>query len=298
VRVAVTGASGYVGRFIVAELLAHGVEVRAWARASTDRSGFPGTLDWVEGGLRQPNSIGPLLRGVDAVVHAAFEHRPGRYRGGEGEDLEGFLAANLAGSLTLMRRAREAGVGRFVFISSRAVYGRRIAGRALDEDHPAFPDTAYGAMKAAIEAFVASWGQDWQVCAVRPTGVYGLTHPARRSKWFGLVEAALAERAYPNARGGTEVHGADVARAVWLLLRAQDVAGQVYNCSDLYVADRDVAAIVQGLTGAVGPLHDSPLKPPGNVMETGRLRALGMRFGGRQLLERTVAELVEAVRRQ
>jgi nucleoside-diphosphate-sugar epimerase len=298
VRVAVTGASGYVGRFIVAELLAHGVEVRAWARASTDRSGFPGTLDWVEGGLRQPNSIGPLLRGVDAVVHAAFEHRPGRYRGGEGEDLEGFLAANLSGSLTLMRRAREAGVGRFVFISSRAVYGRRLPGRALDEDHPAFPDTAYGAMKAAIEAFVASWGEDWRVCALRPTGVYGLAHPVRRSKWFGLVEAVLAERVYPNARGGTEVHGADVARAVWLLLGAPGVAGQVYNCSDLYVADRDVAAIVQGLTGAVGPLHDSPLKPPGNVMETGRLRALGMRFGGRPLLERTVAELVEAVRRQ
>jgi nucleoside-diphosphate-sugar epimerase len=298
VRVAVTGASGYVGRFIVAELLARGVEVRAWARTSTDRSGFTGPVAWVEGGLREPGSIGPLIDSVDAVVHAAFEHLPGRYRGGEGDDLDGFLAANLTGSLTLMRRAREAGVGRFVFLSSRAVYGRRVAGRALDEDHPVFPDTHYGAMKAAVEAFVASWGRDWQVCALRPTGVYGLAHPVRRSKWYGLVEAVLAAQAYPNARGGTEVHGSDVARAVWLLLTAPEVGGQVYNCSDLYVADRDVALIVQRLTGVAGPLPEPPASPPSNVMETGRLRALGMMFGGRALLERAVAELVEAVRRR
>lgn len=295
-RVAVTGASGYVGRFIVAELLGRAVEVRAWARPSTDRTGFPGPVQWIEGGLRGPESIGPLVHGVDAVVHAAFEHLPGRYRGGEGDDLESFLAANLTGSLTLMRRAREAGVGRFVFLSSRAVYGRRIEGRPLDEDHPAFPDSHYGAMKAAIEAFVASWGHDWQVCALRPTGVYGLTHPVSRTKWHGLVEAMLAERPWAGARGGTEVHGADVARAVWLLLTAPDVAGQAFNCSDLYVSDRDVALIVQRLTGAAGPLPTEPASPPANVMATGRLQALGLRFGGRPLLERTVAELIAAVR--
>lgn len=297
--VAVTGATGYVGRFVVAELLARGAEVRALTRPGSDRGGFPGPVAWVEGDLRQPGALAALVAGSDAVVHAAFEHRPGRYRGGEGDDLDGFLAANLDGSLALMRLAREAGAGRFVFLSSRAVYGRRLPDRPLDEDHPALPDTHYGAYKAAVEAFISAWGlgDGWQACALRPTGVYGLTHPVERSKWHGLVAAVLDGRPWPEARGGTEVHGADVARAVWLLLTTPDVAGRAYNCSDLYVTSRDVAEIAQRLTGARGPLPDQPSAPPAKVMETGRLRALGLEFGGRPLLERTVAGLVEAVRR-
>jgi UDP-glucose 4-epimerase len=295
-RVAVTGAGGYVGRFVVADLLARGVAVRAWARAGTDRSGFPGPVAWVEGGLREPASATALLEGADALVHCAYEHVPGRYRGGEGDDLDGYLAANLAGTLGLLRRAREAGVARAVFLSSRAVYGRHIATRPLDEDHPARPDTHYGAYKAAVEAFLSAWGAaDWQACALRPTGVYGLTHPVARSKWHGLVSAVLAGRPWPGSRGGTEVHGGDVARAVWLLLTAPQVAGETYNCSDLYVTDRDVAGIAQRIAGVGGPLPDPPPAPPANVMHTGRMRALGMTFGGRALLERTVAELVEAV---
>jgi nucleoside-diphosphate-sugar epimerase len=295
--VAVTGASGYVGRFVVADLLRHGVAVRAWARAGTDRSGFPGPVEWVPGGLRDVAGMAAFVAGADAVVHAAYEHVPGRYRGGEGPDLAGYLAANLGGTLALLEAARAARVRRFVFLSSRAVYGRRLADRPLDEDHPAWPDTHYGAYKAAVEAFLASFAAaGLEACALRPTGVYGLVHPIRRSKWHDLVAAVLAGRPWANARGGTEVHGADVARAVRLLLTSPDVAGRAYNCSDLYVADRDVAEIVQAVAGVSGPLPDPPARLPTNVMDTGRLRALGLAFGGQALLERTVAELVAAVR--
>ena len=149
-RVAVTGAAGYVGRFVVAELLAQGWEVRAWARDGTDRGGFPGPVEWVEGGLERPESALPLVEGADALVHAAYRHLPGRYRGGEGQDLEGYLAANLTGTLSFLRRARAAGVERVVFLSSRAVYGRRLPDRPLDEDHPAWPDSHYGAYKEYV----------------------------------------------------------------------------------------------------------------------------------------------------
>ena len=84
-RVAVTGATGYVGRFIIAELLARGAEVRAWAREGTDCGGFPRAVTWIKGDLRGRRGIAALVEGADAVVHAAFEHVPGRYRGGEGD---------------------------------------------------------------------------------------------------------------------------------------------------------------------------------------------------------------------
>ena len=297
--IAVTGAAGYVGRFVVAELQGGRHRVRAWARPGTDRGGFAGPVEWVEGDLGRPESFAPLLAGTDALVHAAYAHLPGRYRGGDGDDLDGYLSVNLGGSLRLLDAARQTGVQRCVFLSSRAVYGRRIESRVLDEDHPVLPDSNYGAYKAAVEAFVASFAADgWDVCALRPTGVYGLTHPVERSKWFELVRTAIDGEAWPRARGSTEVHGADVASAVALLLEADGVAGRAFNCSDLYVTDRAVAEIVQGLTGSDGPLPDAPALPPANVMDCGALQALGSRFGGRALLERTVAELVEAVERR
>jgi hypothetical protein len=77
---------------------------------------------------------------------------------------------------------------------------------------------------------------------------------------------------------------------------APRVAGETYNCNDLYVTDREVAGIAQRIAGVGGPLPDPPSAPPANTMRTGRLRALGMTFGGRALLERTVSKLVEAVR--
>lgn len=295
-RIAVTGATGYVGRFVVTGLQEEGHAVRALARAGADRGGFAPEPEWITGDLRDPAAVRALVEGADAVVHAAYQHVPGRYRGGEGDDLGGWLAANLTGGLDLMRAARAAGVGRFVLLSSRAVYGRRLPDRPLDEDHPAWPDSHYGALKEALEAFVASFAASgWTACALRPTGVYGRTWPLTRSKWHPLISTVLAGQPWPRPRAGTEVHGRDVAGAVLLLLHADGVAGRAFNCSDLAVSDRDVARIVHGIVGDIGPLPEQRTVEPLGIMDCAALTALGMRFGGRPLLEATVAELVDAV---
>jgi nucleoside-diphosphate-sugar epimerase len=134
------------------------------------------------------------------------------------------------------------------------------------------------------------------VSALRPTGVYGLTKPAPKSKWFELVCCALRSEPVPS-RAGTEVHGRDVADAVWRLLQAppEQVAGRMFNCSDLLVSTRDIVEIVQRISGASGPLPERPPEPR-QVMTCAGLEALGLRFGGRPLLERTVVDLVAAAR--
>jgi hypothetical protein len=101
-----------------------------------------------------------------------------------------------------------------------------------------------------------------------------------------------------SSRGGKEVHVADVARAVELLLRAEAraVAGHSFNCCDLYVAEEHVARIAKELTGS--PSEIAALnRGPKHQIDTRKIRALGMTFGGEPLLRRTVAELVEAHRR-
>lgn len=297
--IGVTGATGFLGRYLVRHLAAEGHRLRCWYRPSSDRGGldFPADrLEWVPGQLGDRAAAAALVRGADAVVHAALQWQgAGSRRSAAGDDLEGFLEANLMGSLRLIHAARSAGVGRFVFISTCAVHEVILADRPLDEAHPLWPTSAYGAHKAAIEKFVHSFGlgQGWPVCALRPTGIYGLAHPARDSRWFDLVGRVARGEPINSAAGGKEVHALDVARAVGVLLKADEraVAGQAFNCYDRYVAEQEVARIAKEQTGSPSPIADLN-RGPKHQIRTDKIRALGMTFGGEELLRQTVGELV------
>lgn len=293
--VALTGATGFIGRYILRHLVSRGDRCRCWYRPTSDRSGLEDLADaveWVEGHLGGP--VDPLVEDVEAVVHAALYHPGGGFRGSEGE-LSEFLRINLLGSLELMEGARRAGVRRFVFLSTCAVHEIILDDRPLDEAHPLWPTTHYGAHKAAIEKFVHSYGfgQGWEVCALRPTGVYGVAHPVQDSKWFRLIRRVKAGQRIETDRGGKEVHAADVARAVGILLEADGVAGQAYNCYDMYVSEAHVARIARDLCGSDAEIIDRN-RGPKHQIETGKIRALGMTFGGEALLRETIARLVEA----
>jgi nucleoside-diphosphate-sugar epimerase len=300
-RIAVTGATGFLGRYIVAHLNSLGHKCVCWHRPTSDLSGIDtrgGAVTWVEGSLGDPAAAEDLVQRCDAVVHAALD-RPGRgFRGAEG-DLVRFVEENVVGTIRLIEAARAAKVGRFVFISTGAVHEKILPGRQLDETHPAWPTSHYGAHKAAIEAFVHSYGfgMGYPICALRPTGIFGLAHPPSASKWFGLVRDVAWGQDVNCRGGGKEVHASDVARAAGLLLEADParVAGESFECYDRYVADLEVASIAKEISGSSSDLSgDAPT--PKNQIVTDKLRSLGMTFGGLPLLEQTVRELVAAAR--
>jgi nucleoside-diphosphate-sugar epimerase len=298
--VALTGATGYVGRFVVSELQHRGVQVRALARPESDRRGFAAPIDWIEGDLRSPDALRALVYGASAIVHMAYEHVPGRYRGGEGDDLDAWLAANVTGSLRLLTLAQQAGVSRLVFLSSRAVFSHTEPGRLLDESHPISPDTHYGAYKAAVESFLLSFRcrRDMQTFAVRPTGVYGVTWPMERSKWWDLVVRVMDGAADFPAGGGTEVYGGDVARVIWALLSQQHVKNSVFHLSDLFVTHRDVVRLARRFAQRPGPLPPTTPSPPANPLECRNLHALGIQLGGMSALETTIQNLVLAAQQR
>jgi nucleoside-diphosphate-sugar epimerase len=188
-------------------------------------------------------------------------------------------------------------VPRFVFISTCAVHEVILDDRPLDEAHPLWPTSHYGAHKAALEKFVHSYGlgEGWPICALRPTGIYGLAHPPGESRWYDLVGRVLRGEPVEAARGGKEVHAHDGARAVALLLTADEkrIAGQAFNCYDLYVAEEHVARIAAELAGGPAPAAGRN-RGPKHQIGTDKIRALGMTFGGEALLRQTVAELVKA----
>ncbi|MGH6925056.1 MAG: NAD-dependent epimerase/dehydratase family protein, partial [Propylenella sp.] len=134
--VAVTGATGYAGQYIVRRLLEGGAHVRAWRRASSNVSALLREVEWIEGGLTRPETAAALVKGADALVHAALDHAPGLYRGGEGSDLAGFIERNVGGSLSLLLAARKAEVERCIFVSTRAVFGVPEIAETIADDEP------------------------------------------------------------------------------------------------------------------------------------------------------------------
>lgn len=302
-RIAVTGGTGFLGRYVVRHLAGAGHELRCWHRPGSDRSGFDAearAVEWRPGQLGDAGAARELVRGAGAVVHAAVQWEGPRNRGRSSPgDPDVFFGVNLTGSLQLFRAAFDAGVPRFVFVSTCAVHEVILGDQPLDETHPLWPTSHYGAHKAALEAFVHSYGLGlgWPICALRPTGIYGLAHPPPASRWYDLVGQVLRGEPVATAKGGKEVHAADVARAVELLLGADAkvIAGQAYNCCDRYVAEQEVARIAKELTGSPSEIADLN-RGPKNQIDTRKLLALGMTFGGEPLLRRTVQELVEAHR--
>jgi nucleoside-diphosphate-sugar epimerase len=289
-RVVVSGGTGFVGRFVVEAFLGAGCEVVVAARTPPAEGFFSHRVRHATLVLGEAPHAG-LFDGVDCFVHAAFDHVPGKYRGGEGDDPEGFRRRNLDCSIAFFEAAMAAGVKTVVFLSSRAVYGTQPSGAVLTEETPPHPNTLYGEIKLAAERHLLSMASaDFRPIVLRVTGVYGVAGHSKDHKWSGLIDDYLAGRP-ASPRVATEVHGADLAEAVLLLTRSQQAG--VFNVSDIVVDRRDVLAIVKELSGC---RHVLPARADAgalHIMATVKLRSLGWQPGGLQLFEQTVRQMAQ-----
>ncbi|CDN49158.1 NAD-dependent epimerase/dehydratase family protein [Neorhizobium galegae] len=286
-KVLISGGTGLVGRYIVEGLIDAGYQVIVGGRSPPAPGFFSKPVEFA------PLSLDPALDQIEAFdeayffVHAAFDHLPGKYRGGEGNDPDRFRRLNLDGTVKLFETARKAGTRRAVFLSSRAVYDGQPAGTALDEGLALKPDSLYGEIKLWTEGALAELSAPgFATSSLRLTGVYGNLRP---TKWDMLFADYLAGRPVPS-RAGTEVHGRDIATAVRLMLETETgkIAGQVFNTSDILTDTNEI------LGSLSGPQHNLP--PPADrgivsVMSTDKLRALGWQPGGAPLLRQTITDL-------
>ncbi|KQP76527.1 NAD-dependent dehydratase [Methylobacterium sp. Leaf111] len=162
--IALTGATGFIGRHLLRSLSQRGFRVRVLLRRPVEVA--EGASSAVVGDLTRPMNMAAALAGVDAVVHSA-----GLSLTMSGTPEDDFRSSNTEATLRLAEAAVRARVQRFVFLSSiRAQTGISAAGIVTESDLAA-PTDAYGRSKLAAEAALAETGLDW--VALRPVLVYG-----------------------------------------------------------------------------------------------------------------------------
>ncbi len=193
--VAITGATGFIGRQITEDLLARGCRVRALTRAA--RQSSDDNLIWVRGSLENPPSLAELVTGADAVVHCAGQVR------GSSEAV--FTACNVTGSVSVMQAAQAAGsCKKFLFISSLAAR------------HPEL--SWYAKSKYVAEQQLQTLSGDMSLGIFRPTAVYGPGDKELKPLLKGLLRGVLPQLGRHDATL-TFIHVTDMAVAVskWLL---------------------------------------------------------------------------------
>jgi UDP-glucose 4-epimerase len=150
-RILVIGGAGYIGSHVTRELLDRGHEVVIYDNLSSGkRENLFDEAKFVEGDiLNYDDLLATMKDNIDGLVHlAAFK------AAGESMEEPGKYAVNnITGSINIMNAATEAGVKKFVFSSSAAVYGEPEY-LPIDENHPTNPENFYGFTKLEIERFL------------------------------------------------------------------------------------------------------------------------------------------------
>lgn len=293
-KIAVTGASGLVGRQLVDQLLDSGWNVKAWVHRSKPVQHE--RIECISGGLNDVEATHRLVEGCDAVVHAGLARESNSFIA-RPQDPIGYYETNVVGSLRLIEAATDAGAERFVFVSSGAVHATVLPDRPLDETHPMLPNTLYGATKAAVENLAHAYAatSNLQIANLRPVAIYGVDEPVERSRWFDLIAPAVAGRTVDISGGGKVVHASDVARAVTRLLDTDsNIAGQTYNCCDRFVSFAEIIDVVSDILGR--PVETTgQAKMGGNEMQTSRIKKLGFHFSGDDCLRQTIEQIVKKI---
>ena len=240
-RVLVTGGAGFIGSHYVRSLLAGTYPAQAdadvvvldlltYAGTLTNLAAVedPSRLRFVHGDIRDPDVVSGAMAGCDLVVHFAAESHVDRSIAGAAD----FVSTNVVGTQVLLQAALEAGVGRFVHVSTDEVYGSIERG-SWPESHPLEPNSPYSASKASSDLLARAYHRTHglPVCITRCSNNYG-PHQFPEKVIPLFVTNLLDGRTVPLYGDGLNVrdwlHVDDHCRGIALVAeKGRD--GEVYN---------------------------------------------------------------------
>ena len=229
-KILITGASGFIGSFIVEEALKQGFETWAAIRKSSSKEWLQDErIHFIELNLSSKAQLIEQLRGqdFDYVVHAAGVTKC--------LNKQDFHRINYEGTRNLVETLLEVEMPlkRFVFVSSLSIFGAIKEQQPYEEicesDTPQ-PNTEYGRSKLAAEQFLETLGARLPYIILRPTGVYG----PREKDYFIMAKSIQQHSDFAvgyQQQDITFVYVKDVVQAVFLALEKGE-NGRKYFLSD------------------------------------------------------------------
>lgn len=251
-RALLTGATGFVGAAVLRRLLAEGVTVRILVRPGADPRAWEGLeVEVAHGDLSAPQGFPAALAGCQALFHVAADYRlwvP---------QPQPMYAANVEGTLALMRAAADAGVERIVYTSSVAVLGLHRDGTTADEESPSTLADMVGHYKRS--KFLAEEGvrrlcreEGLPAVIVNPSTPIG-PRDRKPTPTGRMVRDAAAGRmpAYVDT-GLNVVHVDDVAEGHWLAYGKGRI-GERYILGGEDLELREILTRIAHITGGRPP---------------------------------------------
>lgn len=203
--VLVTGAGGFLGQPLCAELVRHGHTVRAAVR--TAQPALPGVQTIVTGDIGALTEWRRALEDVEMVVHAAARTH---VLHDSAANAHRYFEINAQGTEQLARAAAAAGVRRFIYLSSIKVNGESTTERPYRSDDVPCPQDDYGRSKLQAEILLAqaAQGTAMETAIVRPPLIYG---PGVRANFLRLMHWVDRRRPLPFGA----IHNARSLVSVW-----------------------------------------------------------------------------------
>lgn len=229
-HVLITGVSGFLGGHLASELARRGDRVTGIIRPSSDvRFLRPLGIDLLPIPLSDAGALCQCMKHVDVVIHAAAKvHAVGRW--------EEFRQTTIEGTRSVFLAAAEAGVRRFVLISTVGVYGfpSHRNSEVFDEQSPTgriHRWNYYSRAKHAAEQFVLTQAQSCQIATtvIRPTWIYGPRDQAIFPHLFCALRSGRMKWIGDGSNVLSLIHVRDAVAAILLAAVAPQAAGQIYN---------------------------------------------------------------------
>jgi dihydroflavonol-4-reductase len=247
-----TGATGFVGSAVARALIGAGFPVRALVRPGSPRFHLSDLdLEFIEGDLRDAESVSRAVKGARYAFHVAADYRLWA------RDPHEIFAANVDGTRNVMQAALRAGVERVVHTSSVATLGLRPDGTAADESNPLSEAQGIGAYKRSkiaaerlVEAMIAREGLP--AIIVNPSTPVGPRDVKPTPTGRIIVEAACGRIPGFVDTGLNLVHVDDVA-AGHLAALEHGVVGERYILGGANVTFADMLADIARLVGRKPP---------------------------------------------
>jgi UDP-glucose 4-epimerase len=285
-KVLVTGAAGFVGYAVAVLLIEQGHQVSGLTRSPT--SPLPAGVQRLHGDLRKPETLPPALADIDGVCHLAglTKVRESRTKPVD------YWRTNVGGTLAILHRLADAGVGRVVLASTCTVYGQQAA-QPISETAALAPSSPYATSKLAADQAAADLAATGTIGAIslRAFNVAGALprHPDRDTTrlipQLLAVQQGRAPELVINGDGTAVrdfVHIADMANAFALALRAcEPGTWRAYNVGSGHPSTvHDVIAVTETVTGRPVPRrHAAAAHEPATLLaDSTRIRTeLGWR---------------------